>query len=115
MEIVLILIVGMIIFIVVMMIVVGVLIKKGKKLLAQSPVLQQLADISREVNKPGSVQAAPAPQPVVEPAPEAVKVQRPLLPATCPACGGYMQVEEIKWLDQSTAQCPYCGKPVRGS
>jgi hypothetical protein len=115
MEIVLILILGMIIFIVVMMIVVGILIKKGKKLLAQSPVLEQLADMTRAVSEPEKVQASPAPQPVAEPAPEPVKVQRPLLPTTCPACGGYMQVEEIKWLDQSTAQCPYCGKAVRGN
>jgi predicted RNA-binding Zn-ribbon protein involved in translation (DUF1610 family) len=52
--------------------------------------------------------------PAIEPMPEPAKTQRPILPTNCPSCGGYIQVEEIKWLDQVTAQCPYCGKAVRG-
>jgi len=52
----------------------------------------------------------PAQNPV-EPAPASKK---PTLPTHCPHCGGALRPDEIEWLDQDTAECSYCGSPVRG-
>ncbi len=39
--------------------------------------------------------------------------KRPLLPTHCPACGAAMRPDEVEWLDEVTAECAYCGSPVR--
>jgi hypothetical protein len=40
--------------------------------------------------------------------------RKPMLPAHCPHCGGALRADEIEWLDEATAECSYCGSPVRG-
>jgi hypothetical protein len=45
-----------------------------------------------------------------EPAP----VKRPILPTHCPACGGVVNPGELEWIDDLTAECDYCGSPLRG-
>jgi hypothetical protein len=40
--------------------------------------------------------------------------RKPMLPTHCPHCGGALRAEEIEWLDEATAECSYCGSPVRG-
>jgi hypothetical protein len=45
------------------------------------------------------------------PAPEAGK--KPLLPTHCPACGAPVRPDEVEWLDEATAECAFCGSPVR--
>jgi|WetSurMetagenome_2_1015567.scaffolds.fasta_scaffold23630_4 hypothetical protein len=42
-------------------------------------------------------------------------VSRALLPTNCPGCGGPIHPDEIEWMDQATAECPYCGSAVRGN
>ena len=32
-----------------------------------------------------------------------------LLPARCPACGGPVNGDEVKWHGPRAASCPYCG------
>ena len=44
----------------------------------------------------------------LEPAP-----QRPTLPTHCPSCGVPLHTDEMDWLDDITAECAYCGSPVR--
>lgn len=39
--------------------------------------------------------------------------KRPTLPTHCSGCGGPMRVAEADWLDDVTAECPFCGSPVR--
>lgn len=39
--------------------------------------------------------------------------QRPALPTHCPACGAGVRPDEVEWLDEVTAECAYCGSPVR--
>ena len=39
---------------------------------------------------------------------------KPLLPTTCPCCGGPIRADEVEWVDEVTAECPYCGSAVRG-
>jgi hypothetical protein len=38
-----------------------------------------------------------------------------LLPTHCPGCGAPLRVDEIEWLDPQTAECAYCGSPVRAA
>jgi uncharacterized Zn-finger protein len=63
----------------------------------------------------------PIPQPVSHPIPsvertsvQTINIERPPLPVACPGCGGQLADEEIRWLDRNTAECPYCGRAVRG-
>jgi hypothetical protein len=39
--------------------------------------------------------------------------KRPILPTHCPACGAGIRLDEVEWLDEVTAECAYCGSPVR--
>jgi hypothetical protein len=39
---------------------------------------------------------------------------RPILPTHCPSCGAGVRANEIEWLDDVTAECDYCGSPIRG-
>ena len=44
-----------------------------------------------------------------KPAPE----KRPVLPTHCPSCGASVKPDEVEWLDEITAECSYCGSPIR--
>lgn len=39
--------------------------------------------------------------------------KRPVLPTHCPSCGAAVRPDEIEWLDEVTAECAYCGSPIR--
>lgn len=39
---------------------------------------------------------------------------QPTLPAHCPGCGAPLRTDEVEWIDEQTAECLYCGSPVRG-
>ncbi|MDO8755135.1 MAG: hypothetical protein Q7J80_14650 [Anaerolineales bacterium] len=39
--------------------------------------------------------------------------RRPILPTHCPSCGAAVRSNEIEWLDEVTAECDYCGNPIR--
>ena len=41
------------------------------------------------------------------------KTKRPILPTHCPQCGAALRPDEVEWLDDVTAECGYCGSPVR--
>lgn len=36
-----------------------------------------------------------------------------ILPTHCPSCGAAVRPDEVDWLDDLTAECDYCGSPVR--
>jgi hypothetical protein len=36
------------------------------------------------------------------------------LPTHCPGCGAPVRPDEVEWLDDATAECAFCGSPVRG-
>jgi hypothetical protein len=42
-----------------------------------------------------------------------VPARRPVLPTHCPSCGAAVRPDEVEWLDDVTAECAYCGSPVR--
>ncbi|MEW6083169.1 MAG: hypothetical protein AB1607_01115 [Chloroflexota bacterium] len=39
--------------------------------------------------------------------------KKPILPTHCPQCGAAVRPDEVEWLDEVTAECGYCGSPVR--
>ena len=39
--------------------------------------------------------------------------KKPILPTHCPSCGAAVKPDEVEWLDEVTAECGYCGSPVR--
>lgn len=39
--------------------------------------------------------------------------KKPILPTHCPQCGAAIRRDEVDWLDGLTAECGYCGSPVR--
>jgi hypothetical protein len=39
--------------------------------------------------------------------------KRGILPTHCPSCGAAVRPDEVEWLDEQTAECDYCGSPVR--
>ena len=39
--------------------------------------------------------------------------KRPVLPTHCPACGAAARPDEVEWQDEVTAECAYCGSPIR--
>ncbi|MCE9645293.1 MAG: hypothetical protein K8S20_04775 [Chloroflexi bacterium] len=45
---------------------------------------------------------------------EAPAAKPPLLPTHCPSCGAAVRSNEVEWLDEVTAECDYCGSPIRG-
>lgn len=42
-----------------------------------------------------------------------VTQKRAILPTHCPSCGAAVRPDEVEWLDELTAECDYCGSPVR--
>jgi hypothetical protein len=45
--------------------------------------------------------------------PESVQVKRATLPTHCPSCDASVRSDEVEWIDEITAECDYCGSPVR--
>jgi hypothetical protein len=48
-----------------------------------------------------------------EGAPTAAAERRGHLPPKCPSCGGPLRAADVDWIDDLTAECPYCGSGVR--
>ena len=48
----------------------------------------------------------------VEP-PAPAETVHPVLPARCGQCGALIRTDEIEWIDAQTAECAYCGSPIR--
>ena len=44
---------------------------------------------------------------------QAASPKRAALPTHCPHCGAGLRPDEVEWLDEATAECAYCGSPVR--
>lgn len=43
---------------------------------------------------------------------QSAPTRRPL-PSHCPSCGAAVRPDEVEWLDEVTAECAYCGSPIR--
>ena len=54
-----------------------------------------------------------APQVILSKLTSAPPIKRPALPTHCPSCGAAVRPDEVEWLDEVTAECTYCGSPIR--
>jgi len=43
----------------------------------------------------------------------ATEKPKPILPTNCTGCGGPIRSDEVEWVDDVTAECPYCGSALR--
>ena len=100
-------------------------LKRGLELLARNRRFLQLHRAGRrvlaELNERGltneaseieeflSTNLTSVPSADLQPAP----IKRPVLPTHCPSCGATVRPDEVEWLDDLTAECAYCGSPVR--
>jgi len=41
------------------------------------------------------------------------QAKRPMLPVHCPTCGAPLGSDAVEWLGDATAECGYCGSPIR--
>jgi hypothetical protein len=55
---------------------------------------------------------ADLPAPAESAAPPAEPV-RPTLPTHCGQCGAIVRTDEVDWIDAQTAECAFCGSPIR--
>lgn len=71
--------------------------------LNQHGMTEEAQEISRwlQTNAPAGMKSAPAP------------AKRPTLPTHCPGCGGPLRADDVEWLDEITAECAWCGSPLR--
>jgi hypothetical protein len=100
-------------------------LKRGLELLAQRKQFGRLHRAGQraitELKERGLTKEATEIQAVLDPSwPSIVATeqrpspaQRPRLPTHCPQCGAALVPDEVDWLDESTAECAYCGSPVR--
>lgn len=44
---------------------------------------------------------------------QSLVLKKHVLPTHCPQCGAALRPDEVDWLDETTAECGYCGSPVR--
>lgn len=97
-------------------------LKRGLELLAQRGQFRRLSEAGRrtlnELHEHGlNAEAAEMEAWLQSVLPavvsSAMPVKRPALPTHCPSCGAPLRPDEVEWLDESTAECGYCGSPVR--
>jgi hypothetical protein len=69
-------------------------------------------DLNTEAEEVASLLNANLPKGI--PTETIVPAKRPVLPTHCPSCGAAVRPDEVEWLDDITAECDYCGSPVRG-
>jgi hypothetical protein len=73
-----------------------------------------LANEAQEITEYLKAALPPLPVNDLRPRPAPGAPARPRLPTTCPGCGGPLRSDEAEWVDEATAECPYCGSAVRG-
>jgi hypothetical protein len=100
-------------------------LKRGLELLSQERLFLRLHRVRRrlinELHERGLVKEAAeieawamSPEAAaLEPAEQESQTKRLLLPTHCPSCGAAVRPDEVEWLDEVTAECAYCGSPVR--
>jgi len=100
-------------------------LKRGLELLRQRNQYPRLHNASQrviaELNKSGLTKEASEIETFLNSALPAMQAmegrsipgKRPNLPTHCSQCGAALRPDEVEWLDESTAECAYCGSAVR--
>lgn len=73
----------------------------------------KLRGLEREAREIADLVGASVPALADMPTERGPDVAKVLLPTHCESCGGPIRSTEVEWLDARTAECPYCGSPVR--
>lgn len=73
----------------------------------------KLRGLEREAREIAALVGASIPAIADMPTERGPDMAKALLPTHCEACGGPIRSPEVEWLDARTAECPYCGSPVR--
>lgn len=82
----------------------------GKR--AETEFRQYGADVQAEELAAWVVQRLPA---ITQAPPPPIRKKKEVrLPLTCSGCGGNLVAAELKWVDEETVTCAYCGRLVRG-
>jgi hypothetical protein len=89
--------------------------ERGLNMLAGRGQWQQLtssghADLAEKINSLLKTTSPAGYSPASQPGTQKPSI---VLPTNCPTCGGPLRVKEVDWLDDITAECPYCGNAVR--
>jgi hypothetical protein len=98
-------------------------LKRGLELLAERGQIHKLhqtgARVIDELKARGLISEATEMESFLKklapsvPTTEVTPAKRPVLPTHCPSCGAALRADEVEWLDDVTAECAYCGSPVR--
>jgi hypothetical protein len=99
-------------------------LKHGLELLAQRGLWERFQQLGQQVVTELTEQSFPAEAKEIQaflnhssrpgvPVMPSQPANKPPLPTHCPACGAAVRPDEIEWLDQVTAECAYCGSPLR--
>ena len=98
-------------------------LKRGLELFAQRGQLHKLQNagsrVVSELKQRGLTKEAAEIETLLQgiapsmPAVEMPPARRPILPTHCPSCGAPLRPDDVDWLDEVTAECVYCGSPVR--
>ena len=101
-------------------------LKRGLGLMAGQPVRLRRAGerVVRELNERGMTAesreiekwlAAAIPASPTETRMGEAPAKKPMLPTKCPECGGVIRADDAEWIDEITAECDWCGSPVRAA
>lgn len=78
-------------------------------------IIQELRqhNLEREAREIAALVSSSVPAIAELPTERGLDVSAVILPTHCDSCGGPIRSPEVEWLDAHTAECPYCGSPVR--
>ena len=98
-------------------------LKRGLELLAQRAQWQKLYQLGQRVIGELNARGLRAEASEIEsyltklspsmPAIESTATNKRILPTHCLSCGAALRPDEVEWLHDVTAECAYCGSPVR--
>ncbi len=70
--------------------------------LGHAPEAAEVRKFLTDIPAPAEASAMPPAEPV-----------HPALPTNCGKCGALIRTNEVEWIDVQTAECAYCGSPIR--
>jgi D-tyrosyl-tRNA(Tyr) deacylase len=85
--------------------------RAGVEVLKQRGFDQQSAELRKEVENQLKLAGLSMPKrdATAEPA------QHGTLPAKCPACLAPVRADEVEWIDETSAECAFCGTTLKAS
>ncbi len=73
----------------------------------------KLRGLEREAREIAALVGANVPAIAEMPTERGPDMAKIILPSHCESCSGPIRSPEVEWLDARTAECPYCGSPIR--